>query len=105
MPVGATVAVMAGVIATVAVAVGTMVTVGVISTDGVNTVVEIAVSVAARVGTPAVGVLVGGIFGALSVIFSPIMSASNKQLACCNSVMVAPVRFAMAESVSPALTL
>ena len=73
VPVGATVAVIAGgVTAKVPVTVGTMVAVGVIPTDGVNTVVEIAVNVAARVGTPAVGVLVGAIFGALSDVFSPI---------------------------------
>lgn len=105
MTVGATVAVITGgVTANVAVAVGTRVAVGVMSTDGVNTVVEMAVKVAARVGTLAVGVSVGGGFGALMDFPAGITSAFNKQLACCNWATVVPVRAAMAESVSPSRT-
>ena len=94
-----------GVIASVTVAVGTTVAVAVISIEGVNTVVEIAVRVAAKVGCAAVGVLAGANAGAKSRLSMPMALASGRQLTCCNCSTVVPVRCAMAESVSPARTL
>lgn len=97
-----TVIVGTAVAATVTVMVGA--TVAVTSTEGVITVVEIAVSVTASGGCVVVGVLTCWIAGANSVLLSLILFGSTMQLTRCNWATVVPVRWAIADKESPVRT-